>query len=172
MERRFALKQLALVAGAAITLPSWAHEWTKDSLPEVNTILTSSEQAILGDIVGTFIPKTDTLGAKELGVHQFINVMLTDCYPSETQQEFSKIINQVDKASMSRFKKSFTAITTGQRLELLKKLQQTKEIEGLSQIKEASIHGYLNSEYVMKNILKYELVPARFNGCFPVKNKN
>jgi hypothetical protein len=172
MKRRFALRQLALVSGAAITLPSWASEWTKDSLPSVKTILNPSQETLLGEVVETFIPKTDTPGAKEVGVHKFLNVMLTDCYDKETQDKFSEGLKQIDLASQKKFKKSFIAITPLQRLEVLKLSEKNKDLINFSDIKEAAIYGYLNSEYVMKNILKYELIPGRFNGCFPVKNKN
>jgi hypothetical protein len=172
MKRRFALKQLALAAGAAITLPSWANEWSKNSLPSIPTILSSSQEALLGEIVEAFIPKTDTPGAKELGVHKFINVMLTDCYEKEVQDTFSKTLSMIDEASTKKHKKTFTAISPAQRLELLKTIEKNKEIPNFSDLKESTVFGYLNSEYVMKNLLKYELVPARFDGCFPVKNKN
>jgi hypothetical protein len=172
MKRRFALRQLALVTGAAITLPSWTSAWSASSLPEMKAILNPGQETLLGEVVETFIPKTDTPGAKELGVHKFINMMLTDCYDKETQDKFSEGLKKIDLASQKKYKKSFTAISPQQRVDILKTSETNKDIENFSNIKEAAIYGYLNSEYVMKNILKYELIPGRFNGCFPVKNKN
>jgi hypothetical protein len=171
MKRRFALRQLALATGAAIALPSWAHEWNKENLPKISTILNTPQEVLLGEIADAFIPKTDTPGAKEIGVHKFINVMLTDCYESADQDAFSKTLSLIEAASVKKFKKAFIAITPSQRIELLKTIEKSKEVPDFFDVKEAVVTGYLNSEYVMKNLLKYELVPARFDGCFPVKNK-
>lgn len=37
-------------------------------------------------------------------------------------------------------------------------------------IKQRLIQGYLNSKYVMTNLLIYRLIPDRYNGYFPVEN--
>jgi hypothetical protein len=36
-------------------------------------------------------------------------------------------------------------------------------------VKNITIQGYLNSEYVMTNLRIFEFVPGRYHGCVPVK---
>ena len=50
--------------------------------------LSTDYDVLLAELVETFIPKTDTLGAKDLGVHQFIKTMLKDCYTPKAQADF------------------------------------------------------------------------------------
>jgi hypothetical protein len=36
-------------------------------------------------------------------------------------------------------------------------------------MKQQTINGYMNSKYVMTNLVVWELIPGRYNGYFPVK---
>ena len=62
-----------------------------------------------------------------------------------------------------------------QQLELLTRIDK-KEFDGkvndfFKATKRLTIQGYTKSKYVMSNLLVYELVPGRFHGSFPVKDK-
>jgi hypothetical protein len=38
-------------------------------------------------------------------------------------------------------------------------------------MRQRTIEGYLNSKYVMTNVIKYEFIPSRqYDGFYPVKN--
>ena len=38
--------------------------------------------------------------------------------------------------------------------------------------KRHTIRGYLSSEYIMTNVLVYNMIPGRYNGCIEIKDKN
>jgi hypothetical protein len=67
MERRVALKSVAVAMGAMAGLPAWASGWSKGSLPK-GRLLSADQSKNLAAIVEAIIPKTDTPGAGELGV--------------------------------------------------------------------------------------------------------
>ncbi|KAA5548847.1 gluconate 2-dehydrogenase subunit 3 family protein [Adhaeribacter rhizoryzae] len=175
MKRRTALKSLALVMGGTIALPAWAKAWNADILSSnSNWLVSPDQQALLAEIVETIIPATNTPGAKDLGVHRFILTMLTDCYEKSAQNRFVEGLKELDETVRASYGKSFVTCTPAQRLEILKAREEVAKILPPEKepffpfLKNITIQGYLNSEYVMREVYKYELVPGRYNGCFPV----
>lgn len=175
MQRRTALKHLLIAAGGTLLLPSCLHSDKKASIPLDHLKINATQEDLLAEIAETLIPKTDTAGAKELGVHQFVLTMVDDCHEKETQQNFLKGLDQLDDLSEKHYNAGFIKASLQQREELLSRIEK-KEFKGdvLSfylLMKELTIEGYVKSKYVMSNLLPYELVPARFHGCVPVNNK-
>ncbi|MFC0184447.1 Gluconate 2-dehydrogenase subunit 3 [Pseudarcicella hirudinis] len=172
MERRSALKNMAMAAGGLINLPSWANSWDKTTVQNHQLKVSASQEAILAEIVETIIPTTDTPGAKTLGIHQFAMKMVADCYDKIAQDNFRKGINTVEELSKTSFGKSLTECDATQKNKIIQDISESKDADTQSfykLIKGLTIQGYLKSEYVLSNLLIYELVPARFHGCVPVK---
>ncbi|WP_439556320.1 gluconate 2-dehydrogenase subunit 3 family protein [Dyadobacter sp.] len=170
MERRVALKSMALAVGALANLPAWASGWNKETVT-TGGFLSADQSKNLTAIVETMIPKTDTPGAGELGVGDFVQKMVKDCYDSKAQTSFASGISNLDKQSVQQFGKSFAEADKDQRLQLLQTLEKSQEPDDrgfFSLLKNLTIQGYMTSEYVMTNITHYEMVPARFHGCVPV----
>jgi Gluconate 2-dehydrogenase subunit 3 len=173
MERRNAIKAISLSLGSLISLPAWASSWQSSTL--VNASLSTSNEAILlAELVETIIPTTETLGAKGLGVHEFIQTMLADCYTKKAQENFAKNLVEIDPLSIKTFGKAFVECDATQRLNILQLLADStdkntqdfyKTLRGLT------IQGYKSSEYYMTKFTDYEMAPARFYGCVPVKTR-
>lgn len=175
MQRRTALKNLLIVAGGTLLLPSCVQADKKVSIPLDHLKLTGEQEELLAQISETIIPKTDTPGAKELGVHQFVLTMMDDCAEKEKQDDFMKGLEEVNGLSKKYYNDSFLKCTPQQQTELLGRIDK-KEFEGkvndfFKAAKGLTIQGYTKSKYVMSNLLVYELVPGRFHGSFPVKDK-
>jgi hypothetical protein len=182
MKRRTALKSLALAVGGTIALPTWAHSWTTETVAtRPNWVIAPDLEALLAEMVETIIPATDTPGARALGVDKFILKMLADCYDKSAQTRFTNGLTELDKIMKATYGHSFVACPPAQRLAILKAREEAAQILPPEKepffpfLKNLTIQGYLSSEYVMRNVYKYELVPGRYNGCFPVtasvKNK-
>ena|SRR6218665_1135235 len=173
MQRRAALKTFALSIGSTLVLPSWANAWSKESLHQSNNILSTSQEALLAEIVETIIPKTDTPGAKELNVDKFVTLMVADCYDAKAQDTFTKGLLAVDEIAKQDYSKAFVEVEPAQKLAVLNKMAKSanateKGFIGL--VKNITIQGYLNSEYVMTNLRVFEFIPGRYHGCVPAKS--
>ncbi len=156
-------------------LPSCVQQDKKISIPLDNLKISADQEELLAQITETIIPATDTPGAKELGVHQFVLTMVDDCSEKEQQENFMKGLDEVNDLAKKQYSNSFIKCTPQQQLELLTRIVK-KEFEGkvndfLKTTKGLTIRGYTKSKYVMSNLLVYELAPARFHGSFPIKNK-
>ena len=172
MQRRSAVKNIALTIGASIVLPTWANAWNKGSFRKNPSTLASSQGNLLAEIVETIIPKTNTLGAKELNVQQFIPTMIADCYDKKAQEIYAKGFELVDNNAKNTHSKSFIECDTKQRLEVLNKMAKSDnsdEKSFIQLVQGLTIKGYLSSEYVMTNLRIYEYAPARYHGCVPIK---
>lgn len=172
MQRRSAVKNIALTIGASIVLPSWANAWNKDSFRKNQFNIVSLQENLLAEIVETIIPKTNTPGAKELNIQQFIPKMIADCYDKKAQEVYAKGFDLVDNNAKNAHSKSFIECDAKQRLEVLNKMaksENTDEKSFIQLVKGLTIRGYLSSEYVMTNLRIYEYAPARYHGCVSVK---
>jgi hypothetical protein len=177
MKRRTALRSLALVMGGTLALPAWAQEWQAGTLLAAGPtgLATPGQEALLAELVETIIPTTDSPGAKALGVHLFILKMLADCYEKAEQERFIIGLEDLGKMLLPGTSKSFMAGTAAQRLDFLQSLEAEAKTSAAGKkpffpfLKSMTIQGYLNSAYVMRDVFKYELVPARYHGCVPVK---
>jgi hypothetical protein len=171
MERRVALKSMAAAMGAMVALPSWASGWSAKTLTETG-MLSVDQSKTLATLVESIIPKTDTPGAGELGVDNFVQKMVKDCYDQKVQQNFSKGIEAIEAQSSKAFGTGFSDATKAQKLQVLEGIDKSGDVDQkafLGLVKNLTIQGYMSSEYVMTNLTHYEMVPARYHGCVPVK---
>ena len=154
MQRRTILKSVAATVGALVALPAWAHGWNQQNLKNT-TLLTAAEDNLLAEVVETIIPATDMPGAKELGVHRFVQKMVTDCYDQKAQENMTNRLDQLDQYSQATFKKPFAEGTPAQRIHLLEGMELSDEPAKksfFSMVKSLTIQGYTNSEYVRTNL--------------------
>jgi Gluconate 2-dehydrogenase subunit 3 len=169
MERRTVIKSISLGLGSLVSLPTWAAAWNHNLFDK--TTLFNNEK-LLAELVETLIPTTDTLGAKGLGVHHFVQKMITDCYDKQAQTDFEQTLSTVNPLSIKAFGKPFAEADAKQRIELLQSLAQSKE-KSIQKfyytLRSLTIQGYTQSEYYMTRFTDYEMAPARFHGCVPVK---
>jgi hypothetical protein len=173
MQRRTALRNVAIGFGGLLSLPTWANNWNINSV-QTNSFLILDQQNLLAEIVETIIPQTTTPGAKSLGVHLLIQKIVSDCYGKEAQEKMIKGLGLIDDLAKNTNQKSFVELDATKRLELLKSIEKSeyKELKDtFGQIRWMTIDGYQKSEYFMTNIEKFEWAPARFSGCVPVKIK-
>jgi hypothetical protein len=174
MKRREAIKNLLIVTGGVIVLPSCLQDKKEASIPLKYLAIDADGEKLLAELAETIIPATNIPGAKDTYAHVFALNMVDDCFEQEVQEKFTKGIKEVDRLAKDRFDKSFTRSTPAQREQIVAELEKRGDAgDELSAFyatyKKLIIQGYLNSRYVLTNVLKYELVPGRYTGAAPVK---
>ncbi len=73
MDRRSALRNLALVIGSAAILPRCTFK--SPVVHHIHFDVTMDQETLVADMAETIIPKTTTPGAKELNLDQFVWLM-------------------------------------------------------------------------------------------------
>ena len=180
MNRREALKRTAGLTGFAVTTtagmgflsgcePTGDPDWEPK-------FLTSDEVNHVSAIVDMILPKTDTPGALELHVPEFIDLMLKDNYPEEDQIRFREGLSAFNKYVSEDYDKEYDKCSNEEKNSIIKnqtdRSVQIQKSTGKKDfyliIKELTLLGYFSSEYVMTNMLNYHPVATRYEGCIPL----
>lgn len=172
MQRRQAIQHLAALAGGLLALPAWAKGWTAQNLPAVPTVFRLADQQLLYRVVEAILPESSIPGAKTLGIPAFVDLMLADCYEKKVQDQVVSTLQQLDQLAQDRFSLPFADLPLVHQQLLLLYIEQgddpvMRDSYGL--IKQLSIQGFTSSEYVQTTYLEYEMAPAHYYGCVPVK---
>jgi gluconate 2-dehydrogenase gamma chain len=182
MDRREALKRTAWIMGGAVSAPAimgilkgCAAKPTIDWKP---VFLSSEQGALISQVTEIIIPKTDTPGAKDVGVPGFIDQILKECYKKEDQDTFLKELQAFDDAAEKEFGDPFIELDAEQQTAYVKKVHDAAvntEDTGtppqrpfILALKELTMLGYFTSEPGATQVLQYNPVPGAYKGCVPV----
>lgn len=173
MNRRSALRNLAIVSAGVALLPSCMQHETAATIKLHNFKITGKEEQALADLTDYLIPKTSTPGAKEMNAHAFALTMVDDCYSKEEREKFVAGFKAFNDLTNKQFSGTFSKMTTEQKATLLKALESRKDVaeDALTfydSMKRLTIQSYTSSKYFLLEVRKYEMVPGRYHGCVPV----
>jgi len=140
----------------------------------------NKDQALLiSEASEIIIPKTDTPGAIEVGVPNFIDTLIKDCYKEEDQKKFLDDLNEFDQNAIKVFGNRFIEGSPEQQLDYLKKVHDeavnAKKADSktpqqfILKLKELTMLGYFISEPGATQVLQYIPVPGSYKGCIPLK---
>jgi hypothetical protein len=182
MNRREALSRVALLVGGTVVGAEFFLSGCKANEDKVGASIDFSENdiAYLDEIAETIIPKTDTPGAKDARVGEFMTVMVKDCYDENQQKIFLDGMAKINDASKSQFSKGFMDITPEQRKELLTAIdKESKDYHNNKKhedpphyfhlMKQLTLLGFFTSEPGATQALNYIETPGRFDPCMPYK---
>jgi gluconate 2-dehydrogenase gamma chain len=182
MNRREAIERTALLLGYAVSAQALAGlvQGCKAS-PELTykPVFFSDTQAMtISELAETIIPKTDTPGAKEVGVPSFIDSMLKDVYAKADQDRFMKGLSDFEEGAKKEYGDSFAALKPEQQMEWLKKVHDpaieaskkgdVKDRPFILMMKELTLLGFFTSEPGATVVLQYNPVPGAYHGCLPL----
>jgi hypothetical protein len=140
------------------------------------TFFTQEESKIITQIVNCIIPKTDIPSGEELGIPQFIDVIVSKLMTYDARELFSNGQSAFIKEIKTDLKKEkLSEIPTNLLLEKLDKYlkgnqEYTMENEKaasyfLQSIRENCIWGYKTNKFIGKNVLSYLPIPGTYKGC-------
>ena len=168
MNRRSALKKLAIASGSLITLPFWMGCGTNDKPATHQSSFSSKEQQLIAAIADAIIPAGNAVGALSVGVDKYLQKIIDDCFEKEVQDNIKTQLKKLDSASKANFKKSFADGSHQERQKLLLQLsasQDKNEKEFFTLIKSETIRGFNTSQQVMEKYLHYKVAPGHYYGC-------
>lgn len=171
MNRRESLKGLFIATGSLVALPSWAREWTAQSINHLSSF-TGTEQDILASVADTIIPQGNSIGALSVGVDKFLLKLIDNCYETDVQDNVRTQLTALANAAQAVHQKSFNECNQKEREELLLRFNASsdkKEKDFFDLMKSETIRGFNTSKEVMMQYLKYKVAPGHYYGCVDVK---
>ncbi|MDR7128413.1 hypothetical protein J2X69_000745 [Algoriphagus sp. 4150] len=176
MNRRIALKHLALISGGLALIPSCDFS-SEDILAAYDNLkVTASQKQLLGEISDAIIPAGELKGALDLEVPDFILVMVNDCLSVENQALFTSGLAAFSDFAKNQEGKKFDQLSTKEKENLIQAgidLQPAENPEGekdsavsyfLNTTKRLTMQGYMASEYIQTEIIPFSLIPGPYNG--------
>jgi hypothetical protein len=116
--------------------------------------LTEAQLARVAAIADAILPRTDSPSATDVGVPDFVNVIVSENYGDAERDAFVAGLDQLDPADIAALDGAAD--------------RRTEPARTYWRLKGLVIHGYFTSERVMKDVLHYEVMPGRFDGDAPM----
>jgi hypothetical protein len=148
--------------------------------------LNSHQAATVTAIAEQIIPRTESPGAADIGVTQFVDLILTEWYTDEERNRFLNGLADVDARTKASFGKQFVECSMDQRSEVMMALgeQMTEEADAVRyrgrryrgsvpkpdrnfyyMIRSLTLTAYYTSEEGATKELGFEIIPQRHDGC-------
>jgi hypothetical protein len=199
MDRRKALKSITLSTGIVIsagTMFSLLQSCQeKDAISWVPVFLNKEDALTVSEIANIILPKTDLPGAIEMAVPQFIDLLMKDVFEDKQNEKFLAGLQIFNKQYTEETGSKFNEEGQDDQqyfVEKLYNLPDSETQEVLSLVKEKSaplgqedkylmysflvtlrdltIKSYFTSEKIGEEVLSYDPIPGRQEGCVPVED--
>lgn len=187
INRRDALKRTALMLGYAVSASSIAVVMSGCKAdPEVvangldnwtPAAMTKEQGQMIAQLAETVLPKTDTPGAIEAGVHSYIDVALDKLASPEEKEGFKAWIADFEKRCNTANGKSFVDSDAKQRISFLTDYEKAAQeaakndsqpLAAWFMVKEQILLGYFTSELGMTKALVHLPIPGEYKPCIPL----
>ena len=191
MNRREVLQRSALALGYAISGPALSGllQGCKAS-PELTytpDFFTPEQAQLVSEVAEIILPKTDTPGAKDVGVPGFIDSMLKDIFPKADQDSFLKGLAEFDQDAKATYGDVFSDCKPSDQVAHVRKHHDAalgKDGQGtmtawwvtgdesekpfIVKMKELTLIGFFTSKPGATEVLQYNQIPGPFRGCVPL----
>ena len=127
----------------------------------------NDEFSLLSNIVDFLVPKTETPGAVDMKVPQFIDIIISETYNNESKNNFSnklKVLiedfksNNIDLSDYNSIKSKF-----------VNDFNNKTHQEVYNQIRDLTVWGFKTSKEIALNVLNYNPIPGYQLGCINIK---
>lgn len=173
MDRRKALKSLGLLSGGLILLPSC--DFSKENVTKImsNLKVTKSQESLLKNLVQTIIPETEVPGAGGLNIDEFVWVMVDDCLSEDQQKLFMNGLAMFETTYEDFSGENFFDSEQDKKVSILNQMMSDKEVKEAHEdvrhfieiSKSYAMLGFMESEYIMTQVMPYSLVPGKPPEC-------
>ena len=128
--------------------------------------LNTAQMKTVAEIAEIMIPRTDTSGARDAGVPEFIDRVLDAVYAKQDQLRFT--------TGLAAFEKLFLERDAAQRPAVVRQALETAlaadedEKPFILMVRELTLLGYFSSKVGIVENMEYVPVPTAFQGCVPL----
>ena len=150
---------------------------------ELRTLSTAQDAAV-SCIAEMLLPQTDTVGATQVGVNRFIDLLLSESMLERERARFLEGLAAIDARSRSSYGAPIAAARREDQESLIRSLdeqlppypptraeqaildQQPVSAErGYELLKRLVVFAYFTSEPVAKGLINAPIIPGRYDGC-------
>lgn len=131
-----------------------------------------AQQELVGGLVDAILPRTDTPGAVDVRVPEFIDHIVTDWATAAERRAVLDGLTEIDTRVRAEGATTVQELDPPQRARLLQALDAergsgSKAGHAYWQVKSLAVYGYFTSETVQRDVLKTPMFFAAFDSCAP-----
>jgi hypothetical protein len=135
--------------------------------------LTDAQLALVAAIADTILPRSDTPSASDVGVPAFVDVIVSENYDDAERAAFVAGLDAIDAVARFSAGSAFVDLAPDARGTVIAAIEgsssrRAEPARTYWRLKGLVVHGYFTSEPVMKNALKVEVMPGKFDGAAPM----
>jgi hypothetical protein len=135
--------------------------------------LSDAQLALIGAVADTILPRTDSPSATDVGVPAFVNVVVSENYTDADRAAFVAGLDAIEARAKSTAGDALAQLAPSAQASIIESIEreESRRAEPARtywRLKGLVIHGYFTSEPVMKDVLKVEVMPGRFEGSAPM----
>ena len=119
MNRRELLRLVALATGGVVIGGEFLLSGCNNPSAGSSMTFTESDIALLDEVAETIFPKTNTPGAKEAKVGEYMTVMVNDCYDEADKKTFHEGMDKLNAACKEMHHTTFMNSNAKERTDLL-----------------------------------------------------
>ena len=179
IDRRTLLQSLAR-GGLALGLMSGVAEtvWgaiAAQGVPAAPRVLKPAHTELITLIADAILPRSDTPSATDVGVLPWIDLVVAEYFSAARRSSFFEDLAAIDDfarsaagAPLARLEDQPLAKVIASLDAACGRLDLAPAQRGYVHLKELVIHGYFTSKPVQQDILKFVIVPGRFDANVPI----
>lgn len=177
IDRRAALRRVALLLGGALSAPAIAgvlagcegHD--RAAAGFAPRALAPAQAELMAVVADHIIPATDTPGARGVGAPAFIDMMLAEYYAPADRERFVAGLADLDARAKASGGRAFLRCDASRQRAILDVVDREafagRGLHWFRTMKELTLLAYYTSEIGATKELRYQQVPGRFDGCIP-----
>lgn len=159
-----ALPFLPTSAEAAITFGEELHRRLLTEEVPFRT-LTPRQRALVTEIAELIIPRTDTPGATDVRVAEFVDLIATEWMSDDERAAFLAGLNEIDA-------KGFANLSSEQKVAMLTTLDKARNDKSgaghaFGRLKSLTVFGYFTSAPIQQDVLKTKVMFDGYHGDVP-----
>jgi len=167
--RREALQRAAAVLGVVLSPSLFNRLLAAEPAPAGARSLSATQLATATALADRILPRTDTPGALDVGVPEFLDLMHGAYLAPDEKSALDAALAHFERAAQTQHESSFAALPPGRQDALLTAVAESENVrEHFLRVRELVVVGYFTSEEVGKNVLRWDPVPGVFLPCIPL----
>jgi hypothetical protein len=144
---------------------------TKADLKHDYLVFSRADALLVSELAEVIIPRTDTPGAKDIGVEKKIDAAFYYNYEKEDKLSFFTGLDKVKSYCFKNYNKNFELLSISEKEKVMKYLKDDalvnkdnfyKQIYPL--LKGLTVIAYFTSKEIAKNVLLFDPIPGSFDG--------
>ena len=171
MKRRELLRAAGTAAALSFIPRNAEAAWTRVLAGyQTGNGLTTDQRALITTIADIIFPRTDTPSASDVGVTDWVNLIVAEYYADDVRTPFLQGLDAIDAGVRASRGQPLGALGAAAQAEIVGSLdapadRRTVEARAYSRLKGLVVYGYFTSERVQRDVLRSNNFHERFQGA-------